>query len=51
MSSSDFKTENIEGGIKLVRYTGDGGDVVIPEEITYIGSFAHCPHVFPQYIV
>ena len=37
---SDFQIENGE----LVKYTGKGGDVVIPDEVTSIGdkAFADC---------
>ena len=30
---SDFKTEEIAGGVKIIKYIGDGEQVIIPEKI------------------
>lgn len=32
-SDTDFEYEDIEGGIRITKYLGNGGDIVIPEEI------------------
>ena len=39
-NANDFITEDMFGKVYLKKYTGSDGDVVIPEGISIIGSFA-----------
>lgn len=53
-SENDFEYEDIEGGIKITKYVGKGGNITIPEEIngkSVVGINAHALDEFAGGII